>query len=125
MNSEEHTPSGQNDGRKTLPKVPPLDRGTADPAAAQAEEHQLEKAASKHLRDEIARKIIAWGMWVLMVVVFLVIISAVFTLGFHLLTPKWLHWLCEEDLQEVRNAVLSGAVVGLGTTYLRKYVQES
>ena len=59
-----------------------------------------------------------------MVVVFVIIILAVATLGFHLLAPSTCHWLKPDELQEVKNAVLSGAVVGLGTTYLRRYVEE-
>ena len=59
-----------------------------------------------------------------MVMVFFIIVAAVFTLGFHLLLPAEIHWLEEKELQEVKNAVLSGAVVGLGTTYLRRYVDE-
>lgn len=97
---------------------------SADRAAAQAEEQQLEKAASEHWRGEVARRIIAWGMWILIVVVFIIIIAAVATLGFHLLVPGTYHWLEPDELQEVKNAVLSGAVVGLGTTYLRRYLEE-
>ena len=109
--------------RRTVPTPSAPDPNRDDRATAQKEEQQLEKAASEHRRDEVARGIIAGGMWILMIVVFIVIISAVFTLGFHLLLPATCHWLQPEELQEVRNAVLSGAVVGLGTTYLRKYVE--
>ena len=84
----------------------------------------MEKAASEHWRGEVARRIIAWGMWILIVVVFIIIIAAVATFGFHLLVPGTYHWLEPDELQEVKNAVLSGAVVGLGTTYLRRYLEE-
>ena len=62
-------------------------------------------------------------MWVLIVVVFVVIILAVFTLGFHHLTPETWHWLNKNALQDIKNLVLSGAVVGFGTSYMRKYLE--
>ena len=95
-----------------------------DRRAAQSEEFQLEREASEHRRDEIARNILAWGMWILMIVVFAIIILAIATLGFHLLAPETYHWLDKDSLRQVRSAVLSGAVVGLGTTYLRRYLQD-
>lgn len=110
--------------RRTIPTPSVPAPNPVDRAAAQAEEQQLEKAASEHRRGEVARKIIAWGMWILMIVVFVIIISAIATLGFHLLAPSTYHWLKPDELQEVKNAVLSGAVVGLGTTYFRRYVEE-
>ena len=122
--SNEQSSSGQGTERRTIPTPSAPVPSPADRATAQAEEQQLEKAASEHRRGEVARKIIAWGMWILMVVVFIIIILAVFTLGFHLLAPCKYHWLKPDELQEVKNAVLSGAVVGLGTTYLRRYVEE-
>lgn len=120
------TSNGPPTGLKKVP-VPLAPTPDADDrAAARKEERELERAAkaSEHQRDEVARKIIACGMWVLMVAVFVVIIAAVLTLGYHLLLPKGYHWLDPKELQDVKNAVLSGAVVGLGTTYLRRYVDE-
>lgn len=122
MSSNDQTHQGG--VRKVIPQPAAPDHNPVDRAAAQAEEQQLEKEASKHRRDEVARKIIAWGMHILMIVVFVLIISAVITLGFHLLAPEAYHWLGPDELQEVKNAVLSGAVVGLGTTYLRRYVED-
>lgn len=116
--------SDENTTHGVIPAVSAPDPNLDDPASAQAEQQQLERAASGHRRDEIARRIIAWGMWILMVVVFAIIISALITLAWHLLLPDTCHWLDKGDLQEVKNAVLSGTVVGLGTTYLRRYVEE-
>ena len=62
-------------------------------------------------------------MWVLMAVVFVVVVGAVFTLGYHHLFSKTWHWLDEDELQDIKNFVLSGAVVGLGTTYIRRYLE--
>ena len=57
-----------------------------------------------------------------MIVVFVIIVSAVLTLGYHLLAPSSHHWLLPEEIEKVRNAVVSGSFVALGTTYLRRYI---
>lgn len=121
--------SEDNDGnppetRKEIPQqlpTPALTRG--DRAAALAEEQDLQKASSEHRRDEVARRILAWGMWALMIVVFVIVTGAVFSLGYHLVLPRSWHWLEDTELQDIKNFVLSGAVVGLGTTYMRRYFE--
>ena len=122
--------SGDKDGgntpetRKEIPRPPILPaENRGDKAAAQAEEQQLERASSEHKRDEIARRILAWGMWVLMIVVFVIVTGAVFALGYHLVLPNGWHWLEDTELQDIKNFVLSGAVVGLGTMYIRRYLE--
>lgn len=62
----------------------------------------------------------AWGSWGLMIVIFVSIIATVITLTWHILAP-W-DWLDPEELSTLKNFVLSGAIVGLGTSYLRKYL---
>ncbi len=57
-----------------------------------------------------------------MIVVFVLIVSAIVTLGYHLLVPNDWYWLEDHELQDIKNLVLSGAVVGLGTTYIRRYL---
>ena len=110
--------------RKEIPKPSiALSVEGGDRARAQAEEHELERAGSEHKRDEIARRILAWGMWVLMIVVFVIVTGAVFALGYHLVLPNSWHWLEGSELQDIKNFVLSGAVVGLGTTYIRRYLE--
>ena len=63
-------------------------------------------------------------MWILIVVVFVVVVGAVFTLGYHHILPNKWHWLEKDELQDIKNLVLSGAVVGLGTNYIRRYLEE-
>ena len=65
----------------------------------------------------------AWGMWLLMGVVFALILGAVVTLGWHTLFPTSFHWLDEVQIQSIKNFVLGGAVVGLGTSYLRRFLE--
>jgi len=57
----------------------------------------------------------------LIAVVFFIIIAAVLTLGWHLLAPDGWHWLSGSSLQDVKDFVLSGALVGFGTAYVRRY----
>ena len=56
--------------------------------------------------------------------VFVIVVMAVVTLGYHLLAPNTWHWFQPDELQDIKNFVLSGAVVGLGTTYIRRYLEE-
>lgn len=89
---------------------------------AEAEKQELQKRRSEHYRDQTSRTILALCMWILMVMVFIIVAGAVSTLGYHLLTPNEWHWLSTDELQDIKNSVLSGAIVGLGTSYIRKYL---
>ena len=92
---------------------------------AESEKQNLEKKRSEHYRDQVSRKILAWGIWILIIVIFVIVVGAVFTLGYHHIFPNKWHWLGKDELQDIKNLVLSGAVVGLGTTYIRRYLEES
>jgi len=89
---------------------------------AKKEQQQFEKEQSEHERDQITRKVLAWCMWGFIAAVFVLMIGSVLTLGWHSLSSKNLHWLDYEQIQVLKNFVLSGAVVGFGTTYLRRYI---
>ena len=62
-------------------------------------------------------------MWLLMIAIFVIVIGAVCILGWHHLSPERWHWLDEKALRDIKNFVLSGAVVGLGTNYIRRYLE--
>lgn len=62
-------------------------------------------------------------MWVLIIIVFTVVCGAIIALGWHLIFPNSYHWLSPTELQDVKNFILSGAVVGLGTSYMRRYFE--
>lgn len=117
------SPASPQNKRREMP-APPPPSPPDDPssrASAQAEEHELERAKSEHARDELSRKLIGYGIATLIVTVFIVIIGSVVTLGVHHLLPEDTHWLGSDRLQDVKNFVLSGAVVGLGVNYARRY----
>lgn len=105
-------------------KVPPATTAPfGDEARAQKEQQQIEKAAGEHKRDVAIRNIIGLGMNVLVGVIFVIIIVAVGTLGYHLLVPIKYHWLDSGELQNVKDFVLSGTIVGLGTRYFWQYLE--
>ena len=105
------------------PQIPP-----SDPTSAideDAEERQLVSARNEHKRDEKSRTIIAIGMWIILSVILAIIAISVFTIGYHFLTPKEWHWLDKPMVQEIKNFLLSGAIVGLGTNYIGRYLKRS
>ena len=89
----------------------------------QEKQQQFEKAAGEHKRDETIRNIIGCGMYVLAVLIFFIIICAVGMLGYHLLVPTKHHLLDSGELQRVKDFVISGTIVGLGTSYFRRYME--
>ena len=113
------------EGRKLVPEISPPVHNTESEIQAVQEQHQLEKARNEHFRDETSRKIIAYGSWILLCSLFAVIIGSVLVLGWHLLVPKNWEFLEPEELREIKDLVLSGAVVSLGTNYFRKYLEKN
>lgn len=108
------------EGRQHVPPQPaPPSHGDS---LAESEAQELQKKRSEHYRDQTSRTILALCMWILLVMVFIVIAGAVSTLGYHLLMPDKWHWLSQDELQDIKNSVLSGAIVGLGTSYIRRYL---
>ena len=94
-----------------------------DPQAA-AEIRDLEKARSAHQKDQVKRMVIGVGAWILIVVVIIIAAATLTILGLHMLAPDDWHWLDDAALDNIKGSVLSGAVVGLGTTYIRRYLDE-
>lgn len=113
--------SGSEQEFRKLPT--PTSTHAGELARAQEEEQQIEKAARQHKRDETIRNIIGCGMYVLVSVIFVIIIGAVGMLGYHLLFPTRHHLLDPDELQNVKDFVLNGAIVGLGTSYFRQYLE--
>ena len=89
----------------------------------EAEERQLVSARNEHKRDEKSRTIIAFGMWIILIVILAIIAISVFTIGYHSLTPQG--WLEKPMVQEIKNFLLSGAIVGLGTNYIGRHLKRS
>ena len=113
------------EGRRLVPEISPPAHNKESEIQALNEQNQLEKARNEHFRDETFHKIIAIGSWILLGSLFLVIIGSVLVLGWHLLVPKHWKFLEPEELQEIKDLILSGAVVGLGTNYFRKYLERN
>ena len=98
-----------------MPEISPPAHDRESEIQAAKEQHQLEKARNEHSRYETSREIIAIGSWILLGTLFIVIIGSVLVLGWHLLVPKDWEFLEPAELREIKDLILSGAVVGLGT----------
>ena len=118
--------NGLPEGQQRVPRqsAPSPHEETESIAQAEAERQELERKRSEHDRDQISRRILARGTWTLMGAVFVIVVMAVVTPGYHLLAPNTWHWFQPDELQDIKDFVLSGAVVGLGTTYIRRYLEE-
>lgn len=98
---------------------------------AEDEERQIEqdRRESEYHRDKWTRYLLTWCSWGLIVLLFVIAAAAFSTLGWHLVVPENWYWLegdkGEEQLQKIKDVILSGAVVGLGTAYLRRYIEPS
>ena len=116
-------PSTTLEGRKSVPMPSPPSDDKESRIQAENEERQLEKARNEHVIDETSRKIIGWGSWMLLGSLLFVLIASVLVLGWHLLAPKAWEFLEPEKIQSIKDLILSGAVVGLGTNYFRRYLE--
>lgn len=106
-------------------RINPEQRRKDDSKSPEKEETELFRKSRRglHKRDEITSWLIAGGMWLLVFCVFTVVISSVIVIGWHLILPESYDFLCEDELVEIERFLLSGALVGLGTTYLRRYIE--
>ena len=91
---------------------------------AEREEQQLEHDRDKHKRDRLKHSVLGHCILALIILVFSIIFFAIFTLGWHMLVPDSRQWLTVERLDDVKDFVLSGALVGLGTAYLRRFLDK-
>ena len=119
-----HDESGSPIRRVPTP-TPPKHVSPQSQQDAENEQRELDRARSKHRRDQVTRHIVAGGMWTLIVLAFAWLASCVIVLGIHTLLHEDSHWLTDQQVLDLKNFVLSGAIVGLGTTYLRRYLDDS
>lgn len=101
------------------------------------DDHESEIEKLRKLTELRLRKVISWGMFCLAILVFFIIAAAIFTLGWHMLTPTryedataaadvgpwyrhW-HWLGEKEIKTIKDFILSGALVSLALQYFRRF----
>ena len=106
-------------------RIPPPADLPPESLQAEEEERELERHRSEHQRDQRFRRLIGWGVSALIVIVFIIIAAALIALGYHLLMPERLHWLDGDGIENVKDFALSGALVGFGTAYVRRYFSPS
>lgn len=111
-------------GRIIKPEpAPDKDKRSSEEEDALYAEHKIDRERKEHGREQRSRSIMMYGVWALMVVLFAIAVSAVFSLGWHTLLPEKWHWLTDEQFQDIKSFVLSGAIVGLSTTFLKRYLE--
>lgn len=101
-------------------------RGINPTEADKQKSEKLENLAGQKKIDEYGRErntrdVASSCLIALIILVFLVIASTIFTLAAHTLTPESWHWLTPDQYQDIKNFVLSGSMVGLAVTVMRKY----
>ena len=98
--------------------------GTTSESAALIAQLQDERLRETARQDKYLRWILALGTWAIAVVILLIVIGAIIALGWHLLFPEWC-WLDTDQLQNIKDVMLSGVAVGLGSAYLRKIIDRN
>lgn len=86
-----------------------------------------EREDSRHRRDETFRGLLAKGLLCLTGLVLVIVVFSLITLAWHMLLPggaDGFHWLCPAELRVVKDFMLSGAIVTLGTQYIRRYMED-
>lgn len=81
-----------------------------------------ERAVDNHGRDRITLDIIAWCLRILIIIVVVVVAFAILTLAWHTLAPDNLGWLDEGELQQIKDFMLSGALVSLAVGFMKRYI---
>jgi len=82
-----------------------------------------ETAQEKHKWDGITRVTVRTGMLVTVSIIFSVVGGAIFTLGWHMLTPEEYAWLTDEKISNVKSFILSGALVSAGMAYFKRFIE--
>lgn len=113
-----------NDSLKGVPRQDPnSDASDAERLTADEEERRLERERAKHERDQLTRHVIGISAVCLIILIVCVIGAAIFVLAWHMLAPESKRWLSTGDLDSVKGFMLSGALVGLGTAYMRRFME--
>ena len=111
-------------GSKIKPEPAPYeDNRSSEEEDALFAEHKIDRVRKEHGREQISRSIMMYGIWALMIVLFAVAVFAVISLGWHTLVPVKYHWLTDEQFQDIKSFVLSGTIVGLSTSFLKRYLE--
>ena len=81
----------------------------------------LEKQHNAHRRGERFREIFSTGMQSLFVTMIAITIIAVLVVAWHHLTPEKYAWLSEDQLQQIRTFLFSGAVISAVSSHIQRH----
>lgn len=80
-----------------------------------------QKKIDDHGRERRTRNVASWCLILLIILICIVVTLAILTLAGHTLAPESWHWLTPSQYQDIKNFVLSGAMVGVAISVMRKY----
>ena len=104
-------------GKRVPPTKPPTTTG--EKADHEAELYNQSRTRD-HFRSERIKDWMGWSGVAILIAVVLLVLSAIITLGFEYLTP-W-GWLSDEQLQDVKTFLTSGAIISMASALYRKYM---
>ena len=86
----------------------------------EVERAKASKVKNDHRRSETTRNHMAWGTRAVIWLIVFVVISITFTVAWHHVLGNHFSWLSPDQLEQLRNFLLSGAVVSIVLHYFRK-----
>ena len=98
---------------------------TADPrteremSALKTQALSAESQRNEHNRNEKLRNVIAWGVWGLLSVIFILVAIALLILAWHYLGPEDRKWMSDENRMFVGAILSSGTISAFLGHYLR------
>ena len=90
-------------------------------ASGSLETQNLEKQRNAHRRGERFRELFSLGMQLLFGTIILITIIAVLVVAWHHLTPEKYAWLSEDQLQQIRTFLFSGAVISAVSSHIQRH----
>ncbi len=103
--------------------APNEDNRSSEEEDALFAKHKIDRERKEHGREQISRSIMMCGIWALMIALFAVAVFSVISLGWHTLAPEKYQWLTPKQFQDIKSFVLSGTIVGLSTSFLKRYLE--
>ena len=94
-------------------------RAEGEISALKAQALSAESQRNEHNRNEKLRNVVAWGVSILLLVIFCLAVIALLILAWHYLGPESLKWMSDENLSLVSTILSSGAISAFLGHYVR------
>lgn len=112
-----------------VPNIPIEESGAPDKIALQEsarfsnEKFEAEARKLSHKRLEVLRKNLHQGAVVLIWIAMLALFSILVSWAWHLVTPEHLHYLGQNQINELKNILFSAALAAIVSDYAKKVIQ--